>query len=108
MSKEIAGYQFVEIKEEYREYVFPGGNVVTIDSPVLLHVKRKPTGDAHRLIDASGMSHYVPAGWIHLRWKVPSGEPEFLVQSPVNFVNCTASCSGQLTTQPILSYRPVR
>lgn len=60
--------------EEYREYVFPGGEIVKIESPLQLNVSK----NGHRLFDAQGVSHYVPQGWIHLRWKVKSGQPNFV------------------------------
>jgi len=60
--------------EEYRSYEFANGGIVTIHEPVKLNVKRKPEGDSHRIIDAAGVSHYIPAGWIHLSWRGKNGE----------------------------------
>ena len=54
--------------EDWREYDFGVGRVYRIDNPEQLHVKRKPEGDSHRLIDAQGIRHYVPAGWIGMRF----------------------------------------
>lgn len=56
--------------EQYREYHFGDGKVFRIDEPVSLNVKRKPEGDSHRVLDADGKSHYVPAGWIAITLKV--------------------------------------
>jgi hypothetical protein len=61
--------------EQFREYVFPDGEVVRIDSPLKLHVS---DSDAHRVFDAEGESHYIPPKWIHLRWKTKDGEPHFV------------------------------
>lgn len=60
--------------EEFRSYVFPGGEVVTISKPVQLSIS--PGG--HRLFDESGISHYVPKGWVHLKWKAKDGQPNFV------------------------------
>lgn len=66
--------EFADISNEsYRTYTFPTGSV-TIVNPVNLNVKRKPEGDSHRLVDADGVAHYVPAGWILLSWKGKNGE----------------------------------
>jgi hypothetical protein len=65
---------FADISNEaYRTYYFPTGET-TITEPVKLNVKRKPEGDSHRIIDAAGVSHYVPAGWLRLSWKGKNGE----------------------------------
>lgn len=56
--------------EQYREYQMISGNLYRIDKPIALHVKRKPEGDAHRIIDADGVRHYIPAGaWEAFRFK---------------------------------------
>lgn len=69
---------FVPIENEaWRSYKFVrDGQVVetTIIQPVKLNVKRSAGGDSHRIIDAQGVSHYIPAGWVHLSWKGKSGE----------------------------------
>lgn len=54
--------------EEWREYIYPNG-AYRISEPVRVHVTRKVNGDSHRLIDADGVRHYVPAGWIAFRFK---------------------------------------
>jgi len=65
---------FVDISsEEYRTYNL-GKSEVTIVEPVKLAV----TNNGHRIFDASGMSHYIPKGWIHLKWKAKKGEPHFV------------------------------
>ena len=69
--------EFADISNEaFRTYTFPNGEV-TITNPIKLNVKRKPEGDSHRIIDAESVSHYIPAGWIHLSWKGKTGEPEY-------------------------------
>lgn len=69
-------HDFADIgSEEFREYVFPGGELVRIDSPLKLAVSES---GGHRLFDRSGLSHYVPPGWVHLRWRARDGEPNFV------------------------------
>lgn len=66
--------------EAYREYIFPTG-VYRIDFPKKVFVKRKPEGDSHRVISqAAGclpVSHYVPAGWLAIRWVGIDGTEQF-------------------------------
>lgn len=61
--------------ERYREYRFLGGDVVRIEAPLKLNVSES---GGHRIFDAEGVSHYVPAGWIHLSWVAKDGEPNFV------------------------------
>lgn len=70
---------FVDIStEEYRVYDFisEDGSLVkvTIDKPLYLSVN----AGGHRLLDAAGISHYIPKGWIHLCWKAKEGKPHFV------------------------------
>lgn len=65
--EELKFYDIAEL-EEWREYVFSDNNVYRIEKPVKLHVKRHDNGDSHRVIDAAGIRHYVPAGWIAMRF----------------------------------------
>lgn len=60
--------------EQYRQYLFPNAQVVTIDFPTHINVSKS---GGHRILDAQGISHYVPAGWIELIWKVKEGKPAF-------------------------------
>lgn len=70
-----SGNVFSDISsEDYRSYTFPGGEVVTISKPLKLSV----SAGGHRLFDAAGISHYVPKGWIHLKWKAVEGQPNFV------------------------------
>jgi hypothetical protein len=67
--------KFVDISSEaVRTYVFPGGHEVIIDWPMQLCV----SAGGHRLFDGYGTSHYVPKGWIHLKWKAKDGKPNFV------------------------------
>ena len=54
-----------------RTYVFPHGEY-TIENPKKVLIKRKPEGDSHRVIshdeDGKPQSHYIPCGWIAIRW----------------------------------------
>ena len=63
----------IEIKgvEEWREYDF-GGRVYRIPSPV--SVEFRSDGQTHRVVDADGIVHCVPAPGVNgcvLRWKGP-------------------------------------
>jgi hypothetical protein len=70
--------EFTPINNEaFRTYVFANGGKVTITAPVSLSVRRKPEGDSHRIIDAEGTSHYIPAGWIHLFWRGKDSTPAY-------------------------------
>ena len=60
--------------EKHRTYVFAGNNEVKIEQPRFLSVG---TG-GHRILDSSGISHYVPKGWIHLMWEAKEGKPHFV------------------------------
>jgi hypothetical protein len=67
--------KFTDISsEEYREYDF-GGDTVRIDAPLQLSVS---SSGGHRILDAAGISHYIPAHWIHLYWKAKEGRPHFV------------------------------
>lgn len=71
-----SGLAFSDISSEaFRVYEFSNGKEVRIDEPLRLNVS--PSG-GHRLFDASGTSHYIPKGWVHLRWKVKTGAPNFV------------------------------
>ena len=66
--------EFKDISDEvYREYIFPGNEVVRVVG-VGLHVS---ASGGHRIQGADGFAHYIPAGWIHLRWEPKPGKPLF-------------------------------
>lgn len=66
---------FIDIdSESYREYRFPDNQIVRINNPLKLCVK----SNGHRVWDAQNISHYIPSGWIHLKWKVKEGKPNFV------------------------------
>lgn len=74
--KNESGLTFSDISSEaFRVYEFSNGKEIRIDEPLRLNVS--PSG-GHRLFDASGTSHYIPKGWIHLKWKVKLGQPNFV------------------------------
>ena len=52
--------------ENYRTYVF-SDITIRIDNPIQLNVS---ASGGHRLLDAGGVSHYIPCGWKHLYWEV--------------------------------------
>lgn len=72
--------EFINIDSEvYREYVFqvpnsPFTNTIRINNPLKLCVK----SNGHRVWDTNNESHYIPSGWIHLKWKVKDGQPNFV------------------------------
>lgn len=52
-------------REKRRTYVFPFGDTVVIEEPRMLVISE----NGHRIFDATGISHYIPMGWIHLFWE---------------------------------------
>lgn len=68
--------EFDDISSEiWREYLFKNGDIVRINCPTKLNVSKS---GGHRIFDAMGISHYVPFGWLHLRWKAKDGSPNFV------------------------------
>ena len=69
---------FSEISTEtYRTYeYFIDGKIVPIriDQPEQLSI----SSNGHRVFDVSGISHYLPKGWIHLYWEVKEGAANFV------------------------------
>lgn len=63
--------------EVYRLYRFPKGETVMIKKPTTLVV----SDNGHRVVDKEGYSHYIPYGWIHLKFKVEKGAPHFYWQN---------------------------
>lgn len=77
LHKEI---EFVDIdSEEWRIYEFQGksGTIdkIKINSPISINVSES---GGHRVLDAEGISHYIPKGWIHLYWRTKEGQPNFV------------------------------
>jgi len=75
-----SGHQFVNISsEEYREYTFVTEKgipfKIRINEPTNLSVS---ASGGHRLLDAEGISHYIPSGWVQLSWKAKAGQPNFV------------------------------
>lgn len=71
----ISGLEFKSIQSEVsRTYDFGSGLTVTLDKPMWLNVS---ASGGHRVITADETSHYIPAGWLHLLWKVKEGLPAF-------------------------------
>jgi hypothetical protein len=67
--------EFKDLTDElYRVYEFPNGTTVQISQPTKLNVSES---GGHRVLDANGISHYVPTGWNHLYWKVKAGKKPF-------------------------------
>jgi hypothetical protein len=61
--------------EEWRLYEFESGAKILIKSPTHLSVSKI---GGHRLLDEDGISHYVPATWIHIAWKAKDDKPHFV------------------------------
>lgn len=61
--------------EEYRTYQWESGFKITIQQPQKLNVS---ASGGHRVFDAFGVSHYIPAGWVHLWWAAKDGQPNFV------------------------------
>jgi hypothetical protein len=69
-----SGLDFTDIStEEYRVYEFPDYKV-QIQTPTHLNVSK----NGHRVLDADGISHYIPFGWRHLYWKAKTGKANFV------------------------------
>lgn len=67
---------FTDIKtEKYRIYQFDNNFSVRIELPIFLNVSKS---GGHRILDAQGVSHYIPSGWKHLYWEVFEGKPNFV------------------------------
>lgn len=74
--KNATDLEFTEISsEQWREYHFLGGEKVRIDAPLKLNVSENR---GHRIFDANGISHYIPPGWIHLKWQAKPDRPNFV------------------------------
>ena len=70
-------HTFFEVTtEEYRVYDWLDGTRLQISDPCYVSVN--PTNGGHRVLDADGVSHYIPAGWKHLYWKAKPGQPHFV------------------------------
>lgn len=66
---------FIDIDSElWREYRFQNNETIRIINPLKLCVK----SNGHRVWDAQNTSHYIPTGWIHLKWKVKDNEANFV------------------------------
>jgi len=66
---------FIDISSElYRIYDFGNGLTVKVMYPLLISIKN--TG--HRIFDSNGMCHYIPSGWIHLKWFSGEEGPHFV------------------------------
>lgn len=72
-------YDWKEISAEgWREYTFPGGHTYRIEGPKLLAVKYTAgRGDSHRIVCMDGTCHYVPSGWIGIKWTGRDGNPTY-------------------------------
>lgn len=68
--------EFTDISsEQYRIYEFNNGKTIMISEPLRLNVSKN---GGHRLYDGSGVSHYIPQGWVHISWKAKPNQPNFV------------------------------
>ena len=75
--RNTARIDFTDISAEaWREYHFPGGDVLRIDEPLKLSVS---DSGGHRLFDAAGKSHYVAPKWFSITWQAKDGQPNFVL-----------------------------
>ena len=51
--------------EQDRIYTFPNGETVLVARPQKLLV----SSSGHRIVEDGGIGHYIPTGWIHIRWE---------------------------------------
>ncbi|MES2860084.1 MAG: hypothetical protein V4701_01350 [Pseudomonadota bacterium] len=72
-----AKIEFTDVSTEaWREYLFPGGDLVRIEEPLKLHVSES---GGHRIFDASGLSHCISPSWIKITWHAKDGQPHFVL-----------------------------
>ncbi len=74
----LTDLEFSVLNDDWREYDYVKDGVLftrRIENPRFLNVN--PHHFAHRILDAQGVVHYMPCGWIDLRWKVAEGTPHF-------------------------------
>ena len=72
-----ATIEFADISSEaWREYRFPGGDLVRIEQPLKLHVSES---GGHRVFDGAGLSHYIAPTWIAITWQAKDGQPHFVL-----------------------------
>lgn len=63
-SQMIGVMEFHAVMEERRVYTLKSGGSLVIHKPRWVSVKRRLTGDSHRIIDINGTAHYIPSGWL--------------------------------------------
>lgn len=61
--------------EEYRTYVFPGGETQTIEEPQFLSVSKS---GGHRVINKAEESFYIKPSWRVIKWKAKADQPHFV------------------------------
>ncbi|WP_028003164.1 hypothetical protein [Sinorhizobium meliloti] len=69
-----SGLEFKDISSEVSRTYHFAQRSFTIDEPLKLNVS---ASGGHRIFDASGKSHYIPAGWLHLEWVAKEDAPHF-------------------------------
>lgn len=69
---------FAALDDEFREYDYVKDGrkfTIRVNNPRYLNVNT--SHGAHRILDADGVVHYLPGGFLALRWKVRDGTPHF-------------------------------
>lgn len=75
--KNESGLEFTDISSEsYREYMFPNGTILAIESPLYLNVSKS---GGHRLFTGEGLCYYIhpSQGW-YIMWQVKDGAAHFV------------------------------
>jgi hypothetical protein len=64
--------------EEYREYIYEGGETFRIELPTAINIAASSMGGhSHRIKTAAGEGIYVAPGWIAIKWKPKAGAAIF-------------------------------
>ena len=59
----------------YRMWIDGVEVIETIDNPLKLHVS---ASGGHRILDAEGISYYIPPKWSRITWEPNENEPHFV------------------------------
>lgn len=69
-------HRFMNISyEEWREYQFKNKETIRLEEAQWLSISKS----GHRVLTKDGISHFIPFGWIRLKWKARDGEPHFII-----------------------------
>ena len=109
--RNTTGLDFHSVNEEYREYDFlVDGSIVKLRIEQPRYINIHPEHGAHRILDAAGVSHYVPGHWmtrIGLRWKANEGSPHFdftVAKTGNEDVDVCDECGGEHTDADVPAF----